>query len=420
MVLTFHEILLYFFCFIGLFVSFFFMLTLFSSEKKRHLPDSNFHPMVTIIIPIWNEGSANAERLKKTVNSLLYCDYPKNKLEIIIVNDGSTDNSLELANNYKKYGVKVFSNKVSCGKTYAVNVGLKHAKGEFISTLDADSFIMPDVIDKLVVCFKDKRVMAAVPSIKIWNPKSFLQKVQFHEFFSAVFIRHIQSEINAVPLAPGAFTLIRKSFLDGYGSLRTDTMVEDLEISMRIQSNNFIIENVIDANVYTSGVKTLKSFINQRIRWFCGFFIQMKNYKFLISKNYGDLGVFVLPMSLFYVFLSIFLFFYTILLIIINTVDWIFTIALVGFNFSRIFEFNLDPFFLTINTVTVVPFILFFVMAVFIYYTKFISDETQGVFLPFLFFNMSYWFLGSLCWVLAFYAYLTHKKIKWGPNYFNS
>lgn len=396
-------------------------MTLLSPTRKKISDNKKFRPSVSIIIPIWNEGSANGERLRKTVDSLLTCDYPKEKLEIIIVNDGSTDNSLEIAHEYrKKYGVKVYSHKKSKGKTLAVNTGTKHAKGELVAALDADSFIMPDVIDKLVPCFQDPQVMAAIPSIKIWKPKSILQYIQFQEFLSAVFVRHLQAELGSIPLAPGAFTLIRKSFIDKYGSLNPNTMVEDLEMSMRIQSEHYLIENVIDANVYTSGVTTFKAFVSQRLRWFAGFLIQIKRYKHLFSTEYGNLGVFILPVSIIYVILTVVVFLYSLVMLAVNTIHWWREIYLVGFDFANLFEITWDLYFVTLSNTTVIPIVLLIITFIFMYYIKKISKEKQKILVPFIVFIFTYWFVGPLCWVLAIYYYVRKKKIRWGPNYFTT
>lgn len=418
--ITFQDILIYFLCFIGFFTSLIFLMTIFSDRKKKYALDSSFRPKISIIIPMWNEGAENGKRLRKTIDSVLNSHYPKNKLEIIVVNDGSTDDSLKIANSYKNKGVKVISYKKSHGKTYAINRGLQVATGEFVAGLDADSYMMPDVLEKLVPCFKDKNVMAAIPSIKISNPSSFIQYVQAQEFLSAVFIRHIQSELGGIPLAPGAFTLVRTSFTKKYGYLKTDTMVEDLELSMRIQSEGYLIENVVNANVYTSGVKTLKAFANQRIRWFLGFMIQIKKYKHLLSPKYGNLGVFILPISILYIFLTVFVFCYGMIMFFYNLVKWIKSVSLVGFSLKDLFEFEFDMYYITIDNTTVLPVILFFTLLFFMYYIKIISEEKQGILKPFLFFTFTYWFLGSVCWLISFYYKIAKKKVKWGPNYFSS
>lgn len=418
--ITFHDILMYIICFVGLFTSFIFLLTIMSPKKKKYDLDPNFRPKLSIIIPMWNEGAANGKRLRKTLDSVLNSNYPKNKLEIIVVNDGSTDNSLQIVKRYKKLGVRVISYKKSHGKTYAVNQGMKFATGDFIAGLDADSYLLPDVLEKLVPCFKDKNVMAAIPSIKISKPSSFIQHIQAQEFLSATFIRHVQSELGSIPLAPGAFTLVRNSFIKKHGALRTDTMVEDLEMSLRIQSEGYLIENVVNANVYTSGVKTLKSFVSQRLRWFFGFIVQMKRYKHLIHPKFGNLGVFILPISIIYIILTIFVFCYGLIMLFINTVKWMNTINLVGFNIKDFFELNFDPYYLTLDNTTVLPLVLFFVLLLFMYYIKKVSEEKQGIIKSFLAFTFTYWFLGSVCWIIAIYYYLTGKKVKWGPNYFAS
>lgn len=417
--ITFNNVLIYVFSFFGLFSYGVFFLTVLSPRKKLYRSNKSFRPNVTVIVPIWNEGSANGERLKKTIDSLINCNYPARKLEIIIVNDGSTDNSLKLAKEYAPR-VRVYSHKKSKGKTVAYNTGLRHATGELVVGLDADSFIEPDVLDKLVPCFKDPKVMAAIPSVKIWKPKGWLQKVQFQEFLSAVFIRHVQSELGGVPLAPGAFTLIRKSFLDKYGPLDHNTMTEDLEISLRIQSLNYLTENVIDANVYTSGVSTMKAFFSQRLRWFAGFIVQMKQYKHLFHKRYGNLGVFILPVSVFYIILTVFVFSYSLIMAGINLWKWLWELSLVGFRWHNLLEWKFSFFFVTINNTTILPLLLLLVGYLFMYYIKRVTYERQGVFIPFVIFTLTYWFLGSLCWILAIYYHIMGKKIKWGPNYFTA
>jgi cellulose synthase/poly-beta-1,6-N-acetylglucosamine synthase-like glycosyltransferase len=418
--MSFNTIIIYILSFAGLFTSIFYFLTLTSPRKSKAQTKIKYFPKISVIIPIWNEGSANGERLRKTLDSLLNCDYPKDKLEIIIVNDGSTDNSLELAKEYEKHGAIVLSHKVSQGKTNAVNKGMKYATGELVTGFDADSFMMPDVFMKLIPCFNNKNVMAAIPSIKIWKPKSILQMIQAQEFFSAVFIRYLQSELGGLPLAPGAFTLIRKSFLDKYGQLSSNTMVEDLEISLRIQSENYLIEHIIDANVYTSGVKTFKAFVSQRLRWFCGFIIQIKKYKHLINKKYGNLGVFILPSSIGFVLLSLIAFSYGIVMIVYNLIKYLIRVSLVGINLDKLFELKLELFFMDINNQTMIPILLLIILFSYIMYTKVMSKEKQPIFWQFVVFTLTYWFLGPFCWIKAIYYHLLKKKIKWGPNYFTS
>ena len=416
--ITISSILIFVATFFGLFVSIFYLLTTFSPNKKEFSKKIKYYPKITIVIPVWNEGSANGERIRKTISSLFNADYPKDKLEIIIVDDGSTDNSLKIAKEYISKGVRVLSNKKSLGKTLAVNKGMKFATGELVAALDADSFIMPDVLKKMIPAFNNPNVMAAIPSIKIWKPKSLLQKIQFVEFLSAVFVRHLQSQLGAVHLAPGAFTLVRKSFLDKYGRLDYKTMVEDLELSLRIQSHNYLIETIVDANVYTSGVKTFKAFERQRLRWFIGFLMQIWDYRRLFNKKYGNLGVFILPISVFFVVLSLVLFVFTVLKSTVDGINLIRDYLLSGINLHTLLEWKFDFFFITISNKTLIPVLLLIITFLFMYYVKKISNEKQHLFWNLILFTFTYWVLGPYCWVKAIIYKVFKIKVKWGPNYF--
>jgi biofilm PGA synthesis N-glycosyltransferase PgaC len=411
------DILIYASIFIGLFVSFFYIIILFSDKytppkrtKKRYT--------ISVVIPFWNEGSQNGERLRKTVESILAVDYPKELLQIILVNDGSTDNSLEIAKSYEKEDLLVLSHDESKGKTIAVNTGINRATGELVVGLDADSFVLPDIFMKLIPSFLNPKVMAAIPSVKIWNPKGILQKIQYQEFLSANFIRYLQSKLGFVPLAPGAFTLVRKSFIDKHGLLSHKTMVEDLELSMRIQSEGYLIDKVVSANVYTSGVSTIKAFVNQRLRWFCGFIIQIRNYKHLFNKKYSNLAFFILPSAILFIGLTIVLFMYAVVQAILQSIKFIENMILIGFDPSKWFEFQFDIFFLSINNKTILPILLLIIALLFTLYIRKISEEKQGVIVPFIVFMLTYWFAGAICWILAAYYYVRKKPVKWGPNYF--
>ncbi|MGM5483846.1 MAG: glycosyltransferase [Nanobdellota archaeon] len=399
----------------GLFTSIVYLFLLFKKDPEYKKPKN--WPSISVIIPVWNEGSNNGERMRKTIDSLLKADYPKDKLDIIIVDDASTDNSLEIAKTYKKYGIKILSNRKSKGKTLSVNKGIKIANGDLVVALDADSFIMPDVLKKLASVFQDKNVMAVIPSIKIWNPKSILEKIQFYELLSAVFIRYLQSKLGAISLAPGAFTLIRKDFVKKYGLLNHKTMVEDLEMSLRIQSENYIIENIVDANVYTSGVSTWKAFLRQRLRWYCGFIIQTKKYAFLISRHYGNLGFFVLPSMIFFIILMLVMFLSGLVRIGEKTIEYINELLIIGFQWPD-FEFFINPFFLDINNRILLPILLLIISIIFAIYIKIKSKEKQNVILPYIIFLLTYWVIGPICWLIAIYYRIRKKKIKWGPNYF--
>ena len=289
--MTVGEIILYIVAYFGLFTSIFFLVTLI--ENKRSLgnpkPPKKL-PFVTIMVPACNEENT----VGKTVESLLGLDYPKKKLQIIVIDDGSVDNTYKIAKKYVKQGVLVLKKK-NGGKGTALNLGIKHAKGTFVGCLDADSIVESDALKKMIGYFTNKRIMAVTPSLKCTKPKTIWQRIQVIEFLLGVYLRKVFGFLGSIHVTPGPFTIFRKKFFDKYGGYDETTVTEDIEISLRIQSLNYEIENAVNANVYAIAKPTFLTLFSQRVRWYRGFLDNVQKYKHLISRKYGDLGIFILP-----------------------------------------------------------------------------------------------------------------------------
>ncbi len=114
---------------------------------KERPKDTGKRPMVSIIIPAYNEGLYIANCLK----TVLALDYPADKLDIIVVDDGSKDGTYKIAKGFESANanappsLRVFTKK-NGGKGAALNYGIARAKGEFIATMDADSYLSPGVV----------------------------------------------------------------------------------------------------------------------------------------------------------------------------------------------------------------------------------------------------------------------------------
>jgi cellulose synthase/poly-beta-1,6-N-acetylglucosamine synthase-like glycosyltransferase len=263
----------------------------------------NRYPIVTVIVPVWNEEKT----LGGTIESLLALDYPKDKLDIIIVDDGSTDGTKRVANEYKKFpSVRVYS-KTNGGKHTAVNLGISKAKGEFLGCLDADSFVDKDALSRIVRCFEDPKVMAVTPAIKVHTPENMLQKMQSVEYDMVIFLRKVYGSMNAIHVAPGPFSIFRKEVFDKLGGYVKAHNTEDMEFAMRMHKNHFPIANVYDSYVYTVTPKTVKGLYKQRLRWVYGFLENAKDYRTMIfNRKYGNLGMFTLPAAIISIFCALF------------------------------------------------------------------------------------------------------------------
>jgi len=290
--------------FISLFIGTFFLLTFLDNLGKMHNPAIKRYPSVTIIIPAHNEERGIAG----TIESALAIDYPKDKLEIIVVeNGGSKDRTVEIANRYKKNGVKVFSLEKG-GKGYAMNYIIKRAKGDIIITMDADTFAEPDVLYKMMGYFEDPKVMAVAPTIKSKYQKTLIQRIQNVEYLLGGFARKVFEFLDAMYVTPGAFTAYRKKFFDKFGAYDESHITEDLEIALRINSKGYRLANAIDASVYTITPRTFRELFWQRIRWFLGFidaFIQYR--RMLFGFKHGYLSGLVMPAAVISIFFTIFI-----------------------------------------------------------------------------------------------------------------
>ncbi len=262
-----------------------------SLQKKRK---SSWEPEVSVLIPAFNES----EYIAKCIESALALDYPRKKLEIIVLDDGSTDNTGEIAERYAKENVKVIRKKNS-GKADSLNQGIRIAKGELIATLDADSYVQQYSLRKMLAYFDSKRVAAVASAVKIREARNIIEEVQRIEYLYALFSRKIINFINSVQVTPGPFSIFRKEALVLVGGFDTKSLVEDQEIALRLQKSGYVINSSTDSDVYTEIPHNFFELMKQRTRWQRGGFWNSVKYLDMIGPKYGDLGMVVLPFSIF-------------------------------------------------------------------------------------------------------------------------
>lgn len=273
------------------------MLLIYLRNRKKIKESgkkSNFEPTISVIIPAYNEE----ETIKGTVESVLNADYPKDKIEVIVVNDGSKDKTAEVVKSIKDKRVKLL-NKRNSGKADSLNYGIKHSKGEIVITLDADSYIEKDSIKKMLGYFEDD-VAAVTSAVKVRERKdmTFLEKLQKLEYLFTIFNRRLFAMINGVYVTPGPFSAFRREIFDEVGGFDPNNIMEDQEIALRIQAANYRIESCMDAVVYTDVPKDFSSFMRQRERWHRGGFRNVMKYSYTINPKYGDFGLFVMLYSI--------------------------------------------------------------------------------------------------------------------------
>ncbi len=303
------EILIYISIYIAcVSLSFYTLSYIKNLNKKYPLFEENELPSLSIIIPAYNEE----EYIKKTVESALNFDYPKDKFEVIVIDDGSKDKTYKIARSIKNKLLRVYT-KENEGKAKALNFGISLAKGDFIITMDADTTAEKNAAKEMIRYFKDKEVMCVTPSIILEKPKTIWQKLQQGEYLIGIYLRKVYHGLNSIHITPGAFSAYRKSFFEKHGGfigIEKNNLTEDLEMSLRIHSLGFKIANAQKAKVYTIGPKNLSELTKQRKRWYVGLIKNTFSYKRLFNRKYGDLALILLPLAWLSVFFSIFLFFF--------------------------------------------------------------------------------------------------------------
>jgi cellulose synthase/poly-beta-1,6-N-acetylglucosamine synthase-like glycosyltransferase len=282
--------------FLSLYFGIFFLLS-YAGKKSpiqgKDYKTGPFTPPVSIIIPCFNEEKS----VVKTIHSILSLDYPPNALQIIFVDDGSTDKTFEVVEAaFKNHPQIELYRKENGGKFTALNFGLEKVKHEFVGSLDADSFVTPKSLQYLMDKFRDPSVMATVPSTVIHEPKTIVQRAQRAEYTFSNFIRQSLSAINSVYVTPGPFSFFRKAVFEKIGNYRHAYHTEDMEMAMRMQQHGLKIAHAERAVIYTLGPSSVKKLYKQRVRWASGFIGNLKDYRSMFFKpRHGDLSLIVLP-----------------------------------------------------------------------------------------------------------------------------
>ncbi len=336
--------------FSSIYVQVFFFVTFLENRKKieirRDVTKLSKYPPVTIIVPSFNEEKT----LYKSVRSLLDLNYPKSKLHLILIDDGSADNTWGAFKKFEKHkNIKLFRQESNQGKHAALNLGLLHTETPFVGCLDADSIVDREALARIMSYFeRDSEVMAVAPAVTVNNPKGFLQNAQRVEYSMGIYFKKMLGFLGAINVTPGPFTIFRKKVFDELGPYSYAYNTEDMEIAYRMQKNRYKIDNCNDAYVYTNAPFTIPKLFKQRLRWIYGFINNTIDYRgVLFNKKYGNFSIFTLPMGI----ASIFSVSYVFVRLMYNLGNFIIskftTVQVAGF--EGLSNSSFDPFFINIQ-----------------------------------------------------------------------
>jgi len=285
--------------FFFLFVSFVFLIAFLENrERAKKNPKPARYPRLSVIVPAFNEAAT----ITASVRSVLALDYP-GRVEVIVVDDGSTDDTARLA---REAGARVIRQK-NRGKAAALNVGWRAARGELVACVDADSVVERGALKKMVGYFNDPTVGAVTGSVKVSDPHSLVQWLQFVEYVGMNYLRKSAAFLDGVSCTPGPLSVYRRKALESVHGFDEGNLTEDTEIALHLRKKGWRIENAFNAVAYSKAPYSARGLLRQRVRWYHGAIINNRKYAgMFFNKRFGSLGWFVLPTNMISVFLAFF------------------------------------------------------------------------------------------------------------------
>ncbi len=261
------------------------------SHRERSGPV--YAPSVSVVVPAYNE----ARVIDRTIESLLAQDYP-GELEVVVVDDGSPDDTAEVAR--RAFGgdprVAIYR-KDNGGKASALNYGIERARGEIVVGLDADTLFLPETVRALVQPLRDRHVGAVAGNAKVGNRVNLVTRWQAVEYVTSQNLdRRAFSLLDCITVVPGAVGAWRKELVLRAGGFSEDTLAEDQDLTLAIRKLGYAIAYADDAVAYTEAPDGLRSLSKQRFRWSFGTLQCLwKHRDALLRRRYGTLGFVAMP-----------------------------------------------------------------------------------------------------------------------------
>ncbi len=407
------EVLAYPFIFLGLYFEVFMLLTFLSTpaRERRQRQATEEAPSVAIIVPCWNEE----DTIGATVSSLLALEYPTDKLRIILVNDGSTDNTKEVMDSYTSNPQITVIHKDNEGKHTAINAGIAATDSEFIGCLDADSFVAPNALREIIPCFDDPRVAAATPAMSVHQPRNFLEQMQNTEYIIGITLRHTLSAVNGIYVTPGPFSFYRRSVIEELGGFRHAHQAEDMEMALRMQRAGYEIENAPRARVYTRVPHSVHKLIRQRTRWTTGFLRNvMTDYRDLVGNpRYGILGLLVLPLGFVAIVGGAFLFIVAVVASVTSLVNTYLLTSGVPLSYTLMPRFSPEWFYIPATFLLLTSMVVMLLSVSLVFIGRRVSHTPAKIALGIVGYTFIYAFIAPFWLFRAMFDVITGKRRAW-------
>jgi len=255
-------------------------------RKKPYAKWAPNYPSVSVILPAFNEE----KNIGQSIERILGQHY-RGSLDVIVVDDGSTDRTFEIAKSYadKYANVKAIRYEKNKGKSHALNTGFAEAKGEISVFSDTDSVLEPEAISRMISHFKDPEVGMVCGLVVIGNEKNLLQRLQQIEYiYSQTIIRFCQSSQKNVWVCPGSCAAVRTEIARKI-PVTDRTLAEDADFTFSVLKEGWKVCQEPESMGYTDAPANLRKLVDQRKRWSYGTLQTMSHHKWAARE--GNLWV---------------------------------------------------------------------------------------------------------------------------------
>lgn len=263
--------------------------------------NERFRPKVSLVIPTWNEENTIEGKLKNT----LAIDYPRNKLEIIVIDSGSRDKTVEIVKRFKR--VKLITENERSGKACALNKVFKLCRGDIVVISDADCRLKRDILLKSMPYFYDPLVGAVTGRESIINSDENLAtrtEKTYRDFFYTV--RGAESILDSTYVFDGPFCAFRRGLVN---KIDSKSVADDSELAFRIKKRGYRTLSIPEAVYFEYAPSKLSDRTKQKSRRAEGLNKIMLNYfsTFFMNPKYGLFGLLIFPAGVFMHIISPFL-----------------------------------------------------------------------------------------------------------------
>jgi len=261
-------------------------------RKRRADPPYVDDLSVSVLIPAFNEAKVIAASIRQILAS------SHRKLDVIVVDDGSTDNTADVVRGEFADDPRVSLIQTSNGgKAHAINLALAQATGDIVVVLDADTQFEPLTISRLVRWFADPKVGAVAGNAKVGNRINVLTRWQALEYITAQNLeRRALATLDCITVVPGAVGAWRREAITGLGGFPSNTLAEDQDLTISVQRAGYKVLFDADAVAWTEAPDTMGGLAKQRFRWAFGTLQCLWKHRAAnLNPRYGALGLVALP-----------------------------------------------------------------------------------------------------------------------------